>query len=265
MILLLSGCLTLDFMFFDTRPVDAYTIENDLVPAERIEPVTFESTDGTRLQGVWAHQAEPGRPVAIYFHGTSSNIETDWERVEFYWTWGYEVFVFDYRGYGASEGEASAAGVLEEDGLAAVRYVSETTGLAPEDIVWVCLSLGAAVATHTSDEIGAKAIVLQSMFASADEIIDDATMLDLPAGWVFASPDLDNVAAIPHVTAPVLIVHGLADDFIDPASGPELYEAAPEPKALWQPEGVGHADVHELLPEEFTRRALEFIAAQAED
>ncbi|MEZ4316135.1 MAG: alpha/beta hydrolase [Myxococcota bacterium] len=263
MILLLSGCLTLDFLIFGAPEVDSYAFDNELVPDELIEVVPFESLDGTQLYGAWAHQPVADRPVLVFFHGRGANMEGVWDRVEFYWGWGYEVFVFDYRGFGASEGESTAAGVLEMDGLAAVRFVSEWTGQPPESIDWVSLSLGASVATHTSDEIGAHAIVLESMFASADYLVDSSASLDFAPGWFWAE-EFDNVREIAKITAPVLIVHGLADDFIDPDSALQLYAAAPAPKQLWRPEGVGHADLHEVEPEAFTARALDFFANPTE-
>lgn len=253
----LTGCLTFDPYFFNARRVDQYAIDYDIVPAELVREVAFESSDGTLLYGVWAHQPVPAPPL-VFFHGNYSDLGAHWERVEYYWGWGeHDVFVFDYRGFGKSEGDATYDGVLEEDGLAAVTYAAAESGYDAERIDWIAHSLGAAVAIHTADEIEAKSIVLENAFASAEALAADNTGLDVPAGWFFEDP-FDNVAAIAAVTAPKLIVHGADDDYIRAEYAEQLYEAAPDPKELWQPDGVGHSDVWETIPDEYRDRVLTF-------
>lgn len=252
-LLLLGGCMTFDWAVFPAERLDAYALDFELVPPDLVEEVRFEAEDGTSLAGVWARQEEPAPPL-IFFHGYSSHIDAYTDRVDYYWSWGtHDVFLFDYRGYGTSEGSPDEAGVMEQDGLAAVRYVVEATGVPPEDILWLGLSLGASVAVHTNDEVPARAVVLESMFASTDAVLDDSVGLDLPPGWFFDGT-YDNVAAVAGATSPLLVIHGLADDFVPPDHALEVYAAAPEPKELWQPEGVGHADVIEVLPEEYRAR-----------
>ncbi|MCB9669993.1 MAG: alpha/beta fold hydrolase [Alphaproteobacteria bacterium] len=258
MILLLSGCLTLDFMFFSGPSESTGPIEPELVDPANIEEVAFPTSDGLELRGAWAHQPDPEAPVLVYFHGKGGDIASNWNhRVEPLYALGYTVFVFDYRGYGASDGEQDGGGITEEDGLAALRYVTATTGKAPEELYWYALSLGGAVALHTTDDFPARAMVLESVFASADFMLDSSVLLDLPPAW-FVEDDVDNVEAIRLAQAPVFVIHGLADDFVDPRSGRMLYDAAPPPRELWQPEGVGHADLVELLPDAFEERIPAF-------
>lgn len=260
---LLSGCLSLDFMFLDAPRVDAYTFDPDIVPPELTEAVTFDRGDGTRLAGVWLRQdAEVASPPLVFFHGNGSNVETELERIAFYWSWGgYDVFAPDYSGYGASEGEASWENLAGADGHAALRYVSEATGVSVDDIPVVALSLGGFVALHTADDLPPRALVLESVFASSDLLVDRSLRLDVPPGWFFAA-DWENDRAIGRVRVPVLVIHGLADDYIDPVSGEILFEAANDPKQLWQPEGVGHADLYELRPDEYRNRATSFVEAE---
>ena len=257
MILALAGCTTFDWAVFSPTRVDTYALDFG-VPAELVEEVTFDSTDGTRLAGAWAHQ-DPLAPPLIFFHGNAGNLDSYADRVGAYWSWGtWDVFVFDYRCFGRSEGECDTA-VLEEDGLAAVRFVSESTGVAPEEIPWLSLSLGSSVAVHTNDEIRARAIVLESMFASADAVLDDSVGLDLPSGWFFEE-QYDNLGPIAELQDPVLLIHGRDDDFIPPDHVVALYAAAPDPKSLWRPDGVGHADVLEVLPDRYRERVESWIA-----
>ena len=260
-LLLLSGCvLPLDSQFFSpTVDTEDYVFPDGVVPATALEEVTFESTDGTLLYGVWAHQS-PSKPPMIFFHGNSGDLVSNFDRVEAYYAWGkYDVFMADYRGYGRSEGSCSYDGIMEQDGAAIVDYVSTTTGVAPEDIPWIGHSLGGAVAIHTNDSVAAQSVVLESTFGSAQELLDDTTNTSLPSGWFFTDP-FDNIAAIANITSPVFIIHGLADTFIPPINGQNLYNAAPDPKELWQPEGVGHSDSITLIPDDYRQRVLAFQA-----
>jgi len=254
-----TGCMSLDFLFLDTPQTDAYDISTEIIPEDLIEPVTFEAEDGTVLHGMWAHQPVPSPPL-IFFHGNGGHIGDNWDRVEYYWEWHtHDIFIFDYREFGMSEGKATFDGVMEQDGLAAVEHVRAWAIAEPEEIAWVALSLGGAVAIHTLDEVSAQALVMESTFANADYLLDEGTGLDLPTGWFFKGP-YDNVAEIASITAPVFIIHGRDDDFINPESAELLFEAAPKPKSLWQPKGVGHSDLFEVEPLAFEKRTLAFLA-----
>lgn len=256
---LASACMSLDSLVAPGDHLDAYDLPTDVIPADLQEIVSFKSSDGATLYGMWAHQETP-KPPLIWIHGNGGSFQADFERVEFYWGWqDYDVFALDYRGYGMSDEPATRDGILEEDGLAAVQYVSDTTGVAPEDIPWVALSLGAAVAAHTSDEIPSRGIVLESMFASTDRLLDEGSGLDLPTGWFFTD-EWNNVEAVSHSISPVFVIHGLADDFVDPKFGREVYAAAPDPKQLWQPPGVNHSDSIDVVPDEYTQRVKAFYA-----
>lgn len=254
----LPACMALDGLVIPGDPKDAYDYTDTIVPAELREEVSFTSGDGAELWGVWFRHEEE-RPPLIWIHGNGGAIDTSFDRIDFYWAWDrYDVFAFDYRGYGKSDPEGTREGILEEDGLAAVRYVSETTGYEPEEIPWIALSLGAAVAVHTNDEIPAKGIVLESMFPSTDALLDDGSGLDLPTGWFFRET-WDNVEATRATQSPLFIIHGLDDDFIDPKYALEVYAAAPGPRRLWRPEGVNHSDIVEVVPDAYAERVLDFL------
>ncbi|MBN2799819.1 MAG: alpha/beta hydrolase [Deltaproteobacteria bacterium] len=250
----LSGCMNLDWAILGGDPVDAYELPLELVPADQVAWVQFETEDGRTLHGVWAHQDPPAPPL-IWFHGNGSHLGTEdyWSRVEFLWALGtHDVFAFDYRGYGLSEGPADG-GMLLYDGDAAVAAVSEATGVPPEGIPWVGLSLGGAVAVHTGTRLPAQSITTVDMFLSADRSSGDATGLDLPGGWLF-SEHIDNGEAIAAVQAPVFVIHGLDDTYVDPDYALELYALAPDPKELWRPEGVPHGGIEATIPEEYAAR-----------
>jgi len=260
MILLpLTACMSLDGLVIPGDPRETYDWSDLNLDPARIEEVSFTAADGAELHGAWFRQLEPAPPL-LWFHGNGGAMDRYVDRIQTLVDWGlHDVFAFDYRGFGRSPGPATRDGVLEEDGLAAVRYVADATGLDPTDLPWVTLSLGGAVAIHTVDEIGARAVVLESVLSGVDPLVDEAAGLDLPTGWFFRD-DWDNVAEIRHATAPLFLIHGQQDDFIDPSAAVRLYNAAPDPKHIWRPVDVGHADILEVRPDEYRARVLAFLA-----
>lgn len=259
-----AACMSLDGLIIPARPTDAYELNAERVPSDALELVTFTAADGQELHGLWARQPSAAPPL-IFFHGNGGNIDHYIGRVDALWDWGtHDVFTFDYRGFGRSPGPPTRDGILLEDGLAAVNYVAETTGVDPARIPWVSLSLGSAVAVHTSPQIDAAVIVVESMFPSARALGNDGVGLDLPEGWFFRE-SWDNLAAISRAAAPVLVIHGTEDTFIDSRYALDVYEAAPQPKALWQPEGVGHSDLHQVDPDGWRTQVLDWIATHAPD
>ncbi|MCB9664717.1 MAG: hypothetical protein H6732_11435 [Alphaproteobacteria bacterium] len=259
LLLLLTGCITLDRLVIPEALVDTYDLSSERIAPELFEEVRFPSVDGVALAGVWAHQPQPAPPL-IWTHGNGGALDAEMHRIETYWSWGFDVFAWDYRGYGRSHPVIDADGILEQDGLAAVQYVSDVTGLPPEEIPWVSLSLGAAVMAHTNDEIGARAVVLENMFPSTEQLVDAAAGLDLPSGWFFDQV-YDNLSAAEEMRSPVFVIHGLADDFIDPAYGPLVMQHLPAdlPAWLWQPDGVAHSDIHQVIPDAYRERVLRFL------
>lgn len=260
-----TGCMSLDFMFLDAPQVDAYRFDEGLVPATLTEEVRFDRGDGVELAGVWLRQPyTTSQPALVFFHGNGNNLETDFERIAWYWSWGaFDVFAADYSGYGASDGEASWDALATRDGEAILRYVADTRGVAVDTLPVVALSLGGFVAIHAADDASPRALILESVFANSDLLVDESLRLDLPPGWFFEE-DWENHRAIADVRAPLFVIHGLADDYIDPRSGPILHDAAgSEIKELWQPEGVGHSDLFRVDPDGYRDRVLEFLATRA--
>ncbi|MES2640936.1 MAG: alpha/beta hydrolase [Myxococcota bacterium] len=246
--LLLTGCMSLDSFFFNGKAVTAYALSSDVIPAEAFEEVSFPTADDLTLYGVWAHQPVADAPVLLYFHGNADNIDAYMGQLGDYWSFGYEVFIFDYRGYGKSEGSPSYAGVLT-DGFAAVDYVEDATGLETADIPFLGLSLGGSVATRVAGTDAPKVLITEDMFANGQKLMNDGSGLDLPDGWLLVD-EWDNAAAAAEVTSPFLVIHGDSDTYIQPESAAEIFDAVTvDPKRLWLVPGAGHAEAAATEPE----------------
>ena len=259
-VLLLAGCYRLDGFFFNPEVVDAYELGGDVIPASCQQLVTFEGEEGT-LYGAWAHrpaeptaECEPGelneaaQPV-IFFHGNADNIDNYWEYSELLWSAGYEVLQFDYRGYGRSWGEPSFDGVIA-DGRVAIDYASEVSGRAPDDLVFIGLSLGGFVSVHNLQDTPPGVLVTMDMFANTQKMLDDGTTLDLPSGWFFEE-NFDNLGVLRDMPAdiPLLVLHGDHDTYIQPEHAQLVYAAAgATEKELQLIEGADHAESITVAP-----------------
>lgn len=261
LLFLATACYQLDGFFFNPTVVDAYTLGGDIVPADCQEMVSFDGEAGT-LYGAWVHQpqaadesCEPGGrnedvPVVVFFHGNADNLDGYWNHLEFYWQSGYEVFEFDYRGYGRSVGDPSFDGVIA-DGATAIAYVEDTTDLPSTDLVFIGESLGGFVVVHNLTDTPPKALITEDMFANTQKMLDDGTDLDLPSGWFFVD-NFDNVPAVHNMPpeVPYLVAHGTADDYIEPEHAEMVYKAAgATAKHLLMVEGANHNTMLETDPD----------------
>jgi len=246
----LAGCMNMDSFFFPAEPVDEYAYGDNGVPQELVEEVSFVTSDGVTLYGVWLHQQERDAPLLLHFHGNTGNIDHYWDMFGDFWDMGFQLFTFDYRGYGKSEGSPSWSGLMT-DGLAAVHHVADRENLLTSQIPYHGLSLGGAVALHTAIERPPSVLMTEDMFASGGSIFSISTTgLELPSGWLLEEP-FDNAGSIGLVDAPVMIMHGELDDYIHPDHAWENYHAANDPKYLWLVPGADHAETPQLAPEEY--------------
>jgi len=238
---LIGGCMSLDGFFFNPLPLDEYAFGGDVIPEDMVEEVSFSSGKHT-LAGVWVNQVEQDAPTLVYFHGNKHNIDHYWDRMEAYWSMGYRTFTFDYRGYGKSEGTPTFDGVIT-DGHAAIDHVEEATGRDIGELPLLGYSLGGCVASTVSGTDTPGVLITESMFASPQHLADDAAGgARVPAGWLYENP-FDNVGAVASQAAPVLVIHGKGDLYIDPSHAEAVYAAASDPKALWLVPGGNHSNI----------------------
>jgi prepilin-type processing-associated H-X9-DG protein len=208
------------------------------------EEVWFRTADGVNLYG-WFFRSTKGeaKAVVVYFHGNGGNVSyCDWVGVNLA-ARGFDVLLFDYRGYGRSEGEPAGEQELYADADAALDYVLQERGARPESVVLYGQSLGTAAAVDVALRRGCGALVVESGLSSAGDMAG-AVMPWLP-GFVrgLTKNKFDSVGKIPRVRCPVLIVHGERDDIIPAEQGRKLFEAAPEPKHWKLIRGAGHNDL----------------------
>jgi fermentation-respiration switch protein FrsA (DUF1100 family) len=205
----------------------------------KFEDAWFSASDGTRLHG-WYVAHERPRAVVLFCHGNAGNV-AQWadELRILHDRLGVSSLLFDYRGFGRSEGKPSEAGVLA-DARAARAWLARRAGVAESQIVLMGRSLGGAVAVDLAATDGARALVLESTFTSMPDVAK--TMFPLLPVRLLMQTQLNSVAKIGRYHGPLLQSHGTADRLIPYAIGRRLFDAANEPKQFVPIPGGDHND-----------------------
>lgn len=199
------------------------------------ETVDFRTTDGVRLNG-WFVPAENARGVLLFFHGNAGNISHRLASVRLFNALGLSTFIFDYRGYGNSEGETSEHGTYL-DAEAAWRYLTAERGIPEQEIVYFGRSLGSSIAAYLAMDKAPKALILESAFTSIADAGAQAypfLPVRLLSRYQYATREYLRA-----VSAPVLITHSPQDEIIPFEHGRALFAAANEPKSFLEIAG-GH-------------------------
>ena len=224
------------------------------------EEVWFASEDGVQLNGWWV--PSPGAPVFLWFHGNAGNISHRLENIKLLVEEvGVQVFIFDYREYGKSEGSISREGTFK-DAAAAYRYLTMTRGVPGSDIILFGRSLGTALATDAALKGPSRALILESAFTNSQEM----AKLYAPflSDWRPKVP-YDNLGRIGGVKVPVLVIHGSHDEIIPVDMGRRVFDAAPEPKELYIIPGAHHNDTYLAGGPEYVKRLRSFIERTTPD
>ncbi len=199
------------------------------------EDVSLHAADGVKLHAWWvpAHNA---RGAVLLLHGNAGNISHRLGYVTMFNRLGYSVLLFDYRGYGSSEGHPDEEGTYR-DAEAAWQHLTATHGLPARDIVIVAESLGGGVATWLATQHTPRALVLASTFTSIPDL--GASIYPWLPVRLLARIKYDNIGRIGQVATPVLIAHSRGDEVIPFDHGEKLFAAAHEPKQFLELAG-GH-------------------------
>lgn len=212
----------------------------------RFDAVMFPSRDGTALAGWFIPAADVADPRAakgtvVHFHGNAQNMSAHWQFVDWLPRRGFNLFVFDYRGYGASQGRPGIKGVFE-DSNSALDYVRSRKDVDPERLLVFGQSLGgtnAIAAVGAGNRQGVKAVAIEATFYSYSSIASEKF---IGAGWLLS----DAYSAGRHIAdlapIPLLLMHGTADPVIPFHHGARLYDQAKDPKTLLRIEGGGHTE-----------------------
>jgi fermentation-respiration switch protein FrsA (DUF1100 family) len=207
------------------------------------DDVFFTTRDGVRLNG-WFVPYSDRQPTLLWFHGNAGNISHRLENIKLlHERVNVNIFIFDYRGYGRSEGTVSEEGTYM-DAEAAAAHLQQRYGITPERLVLFGRSLGAAVATEMATRMEPLAVILEGPFASIRDMARDMFPF-LPVS-LFLATRYDVVEKIGRIRAPLLVLHGEFDEIVPISQGRKVFDAAPQPKAFYTIARAGHNDTYRV-------------------
>jgi uncharacterized protein len=187
-----------------------------------------------------------GKGVILFCHGNAGNIGDRTAYLPIFHSLGLSVLLFDYQGFGSSQGTPTEAGTYA-DVESAWQYLSQVRQIPPSKIVIYGESLGGAVATYMAEKQRSGGLILASTFTS---ITDRAAELYpfLPIRLI-SKYSYNSIARMPNIKSPVLVIHSPQDEIIPFAHGEALYKAANEPKMFVKIKGDhngGFLDAQEI-------------------
>jgi len=197
------------------------------------ETVHFQAADGVNLSG-WFVPAEQPRGVVLFCHGNAGNMSHRLESIRLFNGLGLSTFIFDYRGYGQSEGRTTEQGTYS-DAEAAWRYLVEMRQLDPAEIVVFGRSLGAAIAAWLAQQHAPAALIIESGFTSVPDLA--AKLYPYFPVRLLVRFDYGTIEYVRNIDSPLLIVHSRNDEIIPFINGKRLFNAANEPKRFLEISG----------------------------
>lgn len=211
--------------------------------------LALQTDDGERLHGWWIGGRTESRGHVLLCHGNAGNVGDRLLHAVLLSAVGFDVLLFDYRGYGRSSGRPSEEGTYR-DARAALACMLEQPGVDPARILYLGESLGGAVALDLALERPPAGLVLLSAFTGVREL----GRLHYPFVPAFLIPDAYRTEPRIHeLRAPLLVLHGDRDEIVPLSHGQALFEAAHGPKQLHVFPGLGHNDLVAGAATEFAR------------
>ncbi len=210
-------------------------------PAQQVE---YASADGTKLHA-WYTAPEGNKPVIVFFHGNSYNIEKFYHKMIPLMNAGYGTFIPEYRGFGGVPGRITEDN-LTADALAAVKRLVDN-GFDNSKIVLYGMSLGSHMAVNTAYQLGYRnpfrGVILEVPFDTLPNVVKKVVKVPLPVDFL-VKEQYDNLSMIKQLHAPLLVLAAENDTVVPAELAENLYKQAVSPKKMIIYQGAEHSDLY---------------------
>ena len=235
-------------MFFPSR-------DGDWSIRDGHQEVSFPSRGGVRLQG-WLYRAsDPGAPFVVWCPGNAGNILDRAPTAAELARRGLTVLIFDWRGFGKSEGHPTED-ALYDDALAAYDYAVHSLGATPRSIIAYGESLGGPYAAYMAKERKVHRVIIENSFPSL-MALGNAIYRPVPLG-VFAPGAQTTLRWLNAAGVPVLVLHSRADQVIPFVLGQQLYDGLRVPKEMVVSDTAAHCEMPSTEPEKYYPAVVRF-------
>jgi fermentation-respiration switch protein FrsA (DUF1100 family) len=233
-------------MFFPSR-------DGDWNAADGHTDVWFNAPDGVRLHGWLFRTNDPNAPLMVWCHGNAGNIIDRAPMAAEIARRGVSVLLFDWRGYGKSDGRPDEDR-LYDDALAAHDFAAKS--LAPRAIVMYGESLGGPYAAYVAKERKVRGVIIENSFPSL-AALGNALYHPIPLGW-FAPRAMLTTRWLNEAGVPVLVMHGRRDAVIPFPLGQKLYDGLRVPKEMIVSDTASHCEIASAEPEKYYSSVVRF-------
>ena len=241
--------------------------EDVWIPTEPSSGLASHSAPGQsaeKLHGWWL--PNPGsRETLLFCHGNYGNIGYNLETVRFYYSLGFSILTFDYRGYGQSISASLIEPVPTEkstcaDAETAWQYLIAARKIRPENITIMGHSMGGAIAINlAARHPQAARLIVASSFTTMQDAVHAKKIYSLfPIQQLLTEP-FDSLSRVTSLKLPVLYVHGDQDFDVPTEMSQRLYSASPQPKHIWLAPGAGHNDIATVAADQYKEAVQSFL------
>lgn len=222
-------------------------------PDPAIQDVYFAAPEGRRIHAWWLPR-RPDAPVLLLFPGQAGNLSGRGQTLmKIADRLGSSVMIFDYPGYGKSEGKPNEPNCYDA-AEGAIRWLRDVQGVPTEQVTFYGESLGGGVATELARRHSCRALILVKTFTSLPATAKMHYPW-LPVHWLMSNR-FDNLSKLPDVRCPVFVASATQDRVVPYAHGELLFVAANEPRHFFRDEGSDHNDP---LPDAFWDELAAFL------
>ncbi len=229
-----------DRLIFLPRP-SSYQTNQDFVK--------LKSRDRTQITGIYLPLPKAEYTI-LYSHGNGEDLGEILPRLRDLRDIGFNIFSYDYQGYGTSQGRPSVAGAYQ-DVNAAYEYLTQRLGIPANKIIVYGYSVGGGPSVDLASRQPVAGLVIESSFTTAFRVVTG-----IPVYPFDKFPNIDNIK---NVNCPVLVIHGNADRVIPFYHGQQLFAMVDQPKLSFWVNGAGHLNLLEVAGEEYVKVMTEFI------
>jgi len=216
-------------IFFPTRNV----LETPSMMGLDFQDLTLSTSDGQEIKA-WYVPAKNARFVLLFFHGNGGNLSNRVEKIAFFNSLGFNVFIIDYRGFGKSSGSPSEKG-LYLDAQASYDYLVNNLKFKHKQIIIFGESLGGSVAVECASRNKVSAVILESTFSSVKDMAQKVCPF-FPI-WILESR-FDSLDKIGNLNAPLLMMHSRDDEIVPFEFSEKLFKNAGYPKTFIELSGA---------------------------
>ncbi|CAM5999230.1 unnamed protein product [Sphagnum balticum] len=223
-----------------------YDPDGDYVQAlftnNKYQDVFFATENGSKLHAIW-FQTEGAKKTVLVSHGNEGNLFDLGILLQGLIDGGNSVFVYDYQGFGRSQGKPSIRSLCE-DSVAAYDWLVTEGDVAPRDVIAYGESIGGGVTCQLIRTREVCGVILQSAFTSMRDLaLENMPWMQIYPTSMFPQPYMDNALAIEDFSKPVLIIHGAKDTEVGKRHGEILFERVTGSKSYLELPNTAHDEV----------------------